>query len=609
MKKAAFVLHLLLLTLTWGCDMPLSDDYYQDIQSNENAQFKLYINLPQVNGKLTVKDKSSAQFFIHCKELEIQEVIVTVGSNQSQYFTNHGFINLSSGSIKEGDNDVRFNFIAKSNNESLANQLGGELYYGEATVTVCKDSKAILPPVFEESVNERGNLKLTWESHIPDDVEITQYRMFYANHDNSDMYETHIPITSNSYSDGGYIGESATYTLFAIIKNNIAEESIYWEVGQHNVSSKLNAYQTISPDRTKITIGWNNPYKANVDVTVNGVLHNLTPSTKQLELPIDDVQTNSWDEKLNINIQYKRHNTAQYNVSFNAYTHATKVADYAAYHEASHDGRYLYTIANGSLKCFDHENNKIVGERDITGYHSKVVCTSPVSGMFAVSNSGFNSINNKPYLTIYKDANLTEQAIIENVESSYPMFMTNDNKLVYFNTGNNELVGTVCDALTGKKEKTFKLANRYAIYQILLSKDGKRVYYNLGFTLVNVELENYEVINSTDITTDSYSNVIFASPANPDELGVIDYYNNIYFINLKTGLTARSINLPADLTQVNVDKYTGNFIGYKSNTISIYSADSGSKLFTTGYINHSPILINNNLASIEGIFLNLKAYL
>ena len=615
MKKTLNYLLMLLCVSLVACNMPLSDDYVQPIEFDENVPISAAFNLDYENGVLMLGgyDGYVIPYSFSAHGREIVAIEMTLGNKVWELIQPTSELYVYADELPEGNYTLNCNIAIKSGTGSLADQLDGEFYIGSFSFPVCVDKSYQPKKRLRQSINKDGLLTLEWDSPASGHAEIEEYTLYATDSYGSESIT--FPANTTSYVDLDYAGQKKDYTLQAHLKDKFSDKRFSWLVDRHEIESQISLLSQRLADGTILVI-WQNPFQCNVNVEdmatlpdaeiINGYLSfkpvpskdNYWDAMQTVSLNFSKPGVNTWFQREVIEVPlYTMDLTQQYHSEF-FYNSTEKV---------------LYATFQNELISYKEENYREIARKEIGTYYTAKFCTSPNSSLVAAYIPTVNGQSGNDYLVVYKDSSLEElwrKPCLDKPtwgSSGQAIFLTTDNRLVYFTNRNSGKYVIVLNALTGDKETEFMLEGNSFIYEMAISPDGKKVCFSEAHYVYLLDLENYQVTAKHTLIENDYLRYCFFNENRPNEIGTICSGNmNYTYWDMTTREVIRTVPELNSTGFQGVDIHTGNLLLGNYPKLYVVSGEDGTILYET-YTNSTTVaLVNNHLTSISGLVMNLN---
>lgn len=619
MNKTFFSLLLLLTMGVSSCDMPLADDYYQSITEDDNIGVSIVFNTNWDKGTmmLTGQNTQVIPYSISAYGKEIVVVEMTMGSMKWTLNEAHGELVVYNSELPDGKYTLSCEIYIKGNSGSLANQLDAEYYGGTFSFPVQINRQAEAPKRMRKSINKDGFLAFDWDMPEVSHLEIVDYTLYY--NENGIHRTKTIAATEHIAVDNEYAGEACKYELRANLKDSYTGDRFSWLVDSYDMEESINlSYRHL--DDGRIMLEWNNPYPHKVKIEQMSILQDAELKNGSLTFTPQPLNNTYWDINQMINISMSNTvNTDQYfwkrEITIPLYADCV-TDDKFAYFDYNPADNTIYAVTQNELIAVNPYDYRLTKKHDLNTYYASEICTSPNSAMVVAYVPYFNNVNDNDYLVAYRNKDMQEMWRIPCVDKRYngtkakQMFLTTDDKLIYFasrSTGNHAVV---INALTGAIEKDIKLDADSYVYEKAISPDGKNICYNDAHNTYIIELENYEMKAKHILFSDNYLRNCYFAYNRPNEIITITSDNSdITYWDLTTREKIRSITPVDHSSLIAMDSYTGNLLLLNYPKLYVASPVDGSILFETNTKSRSCSLVNNHLNSYDGLLLNLNKYM
>jgi len=613
-RRLNYYVCMLLATLLTACEMPLSDDYYRDIPHEETIPIDIDLNVLTDGQSILITQATNLNYALSAFGKEISAVSFTMGNKEWEVANQpFGILSITPEEFPAGRYTLTCNLYIKSNSGSIADQFNSEYYGGSFSWPVLIDYSMEAPKLIVSQITSERQLQLQWAAPILSHLEVKGYQLDYHRHGSVER-TMHTMSTETSYIDPLYAGEGGEYYLSVIVTDPILGGNIYWPIGSLPLKNSISTSSSISPTGDAV-FSWECPYRNTVKVQIDGQTVQTTEGQTSITVPHKAFGSDLWEQKSDIIFSVFPYNTtlpAVYSIEERTYHYATRLSDYNSYHTWNKTENQLYVLNNRKLCSYQLPAYGLTAETTVPSDYLYEICAAPNHATIAVSCGPLvTETGDCIYLYGGKELNLIaripcEGSMFTGSNRNHRVFLTSDHKLVYFRRHDDKMIGTVCNADNGNKEKTFEINTPYDTWYLTLSEDGKWLVYTMGYQTAVVELDNYEV-KKTQLINDFINNVYyFFNPKNIHELGIA-VSGQITFRDLDTNQETRTITLPNSADCHNVDPLNGN-INSRSNS-KLYIQNQEGELLLEVPSNTYSQLMGNHLFNSEGLVLNLTNYL
>lgn len=615
MKKLYYLLLLLCLSVA-SCDMPLSEDYVQPIMAEEDVPISVALNVNWENNAILLNGWDIAipySFSAHGKS--IVSIDMTLAGRTVTEHKANGVVYFYPEDLPDGYYTLDCSIIIKSGTGSLADELEAEYYGFQFSIPVLMVKDYQPKNRIRQSTNNDGNLVLEWDEPQSEHLEVENYTIYVS--DNHNLETITIPNGTAMYVDKNYVGQEATYSVQANLKDKFTDERLFWQIDSYKMDLQIKLTQKQMANGSRV-IEWENPFHSIAKVEMLDLLPNAVLEDGRLTLKPEALGENDWDKTLSIKISFVYPNDPtkqlyQERVEVPLYAHKLIDDSFSDFHYNVHE-KTIYAVAQNELRSFREDSYELIQKKKLNTYYSAEFCTSPNSSRVATYTTSENNQSGNDYLVVYKDSNLEELWRKPCLDKRYngtnrqSIFLTTDNRLVYFANRDSGIYAVVLNALTGDKETEFLLEADSYIYEMAISPDGKKLCYNEGHQVYILDLDNYQV-NGRHILMEGYMRQCFFNINRPTEIATTNNVDNsITYWDMDSREKLRTI-VPSNSAQmVKIDIYTGNLLLSNNPKLYVASGEDGSILFETYGQDYSLSFINNHLGSYDGLIINLNNY-
>ena len=619
MKKTLNYLLFLLAISVAGCDMPLSDDFEQHITYEENVPISIVFNTNWENGTmmLTGKDAFVIPYSISALDKNIIEIEMNLGNKKWEYCQPNGELVIYRDEMNDGNYTLTCNVIIKSGTGSLADQINNEFYGASFSLPVQVNRSLETPKRIRQYVSTDGFLALEWDKPEVGHLELIDYSLYYSG---PGYFNTEtIAASENRYIDDKYAGEERYYQLTANLKDRYTNQIVTWIIDSYSMDNNIDiSYKKM--DNGRVIVEWLNPYPHQVKINGMNDLIDIDLKSNNLSFSIPPLKDNCWDDIQTISLEFSNTinpETPFYNHTIDIPLYADNVTDgkFANFYYNRTDNK-VYAITQNELIAINPDNYQSVKEKDLNTYYAGEMCTSPNSSLVVAYVANVNNQNNNDYLIAYRNSDMEELWRVPCLDKRYngtgkeQLFLTTDNKLIYFSERSSQIYAIVMNVFTGAREKEIRLDADSYIYEMAISPDGKKICYSESFATYIYDLDNYEVKGKHTLFADDYLKRCFFMVDRPNEMATTCNSNNdVTYWDLTTREKIRIISPINSSSLLTIDQYTGNLLLKNNRKMYVASDNDGSILFETNSITNSCSLVNNHLNSYDGMLLNLNNYM
>ena len=614
-KYVNYLLVYLLLLFVSSCDMPFDDSYHVEIPHQESVPMSIDLNVITNGQTILINGNSDIAFSLSALDKNVSAAIFTLGSKKWEVKASEGVINILQDEIPAGNYTLECEMYVKTNTGSIADQFDQEFYYGKMSWPVIVDYSIETPELISQSITNDKYLKLTWMKPMTNHLVLKGYRLWYSN-DNIDGYRNiTIAPDQTSYIDRLYVGEKCEYSLVALFEKENSSSEIVWPMGTLKMENKITTYSTINSDGN-ILINWDTPYRCKAVITKDGKKYMPQEEERYITFATPPITENIWSSFFEVLVQIQAYDEPNKNI-FSRYSkfpyYAKQIGEPWSKFTWNKKENVVYVQYSNKLISYQLPDYKLIATKDFNSSYITDLCSSPTNELVAirVDNDGVNDNTN---IYILNGKSMNEVCHIEANDMKYNglgrqhlMYMTNDNKLVYFSEQNGNMKGIACNLYTGVKEKSFSLNTKYGAAYPTISSDGKTMFYEEDNDPYMVKLDNYEVKEIKSLNNERAGNFFIFNPQNNNE-AMIDRDEKIYVVDVTTGNTVREFALPATTGASCCDPVSGYILASAQDRIYVISSQDGAILFQLPN-NSNTLLINNYLVSDYGLIMNIKNYL
>ena len=613
LKSYACMLFTVLLA---ACELPLSDDYYQDIPHEENIPMGIDLNALTDGHSILITQATNLNYALSAFGKKINQVWFTMGNKEWELSDQPtGSLSITPEEFPAGRYTLTCNMYVKSNSGSIADQFDNEYYGGSLSWPVLIDYSMEAPQLLVSQITAERQIQLQWAPPVLSHLDIVNYQLDYYRHGS---FERSIQIATGetSYIDPLYAGEKGEYYIGVILKDPALSGNLHWPIGSLSLENSISSASSISPTGETI-FSWECPYRNKISVQIDGQAIQTTEGQTSVVIPHKAFGSDFWEQRSDISFSVFPYNTttmsAVYSTEEKTYHYATCLSSYNSYHTWNKTENQLYVLNDQKLRSYQLPGYGLTAEATIASSYLYEICAAPNHATIAVS-CGPLVAETGDYIYLFGGKELNQIARISCEGSMFTgsvrnhrVFLTSDHKLVYFLRQGSKTTGIVCNASNGKQEKTFEIDTPSDYWYLTLSEDGKWLVYTLGNQTFVAELDNYEVQSQHAINNSINNEYYFFNPKDIHELGIATS-GRISFRNLDTQRDTRTITLPNFADCYSVDPLNGNISSMSGSELYIQNQE-GEVLFQVPSSYTYSQLMGNILVNSDGLVLNLTNYL
>lgn len=598
-----------------GCEMPFEDNFFVDIPYEESAAIGIDLNLKNDGERLIINAPTTLCYALSGFGKEIVEARFRMGNKEWVTQQKNGTIYLSETNFPAGSYQLTCELYLKSNSGSLADQMNAEYYAGKLSWPVVIDYSLQVPGMIGYSSTNERFLKLHWQEPQFAFLKLKGYELTYTKA--WDSRQITVGPAQLYWVDSLYVGEGAEYTLNAILEDPDNGESLYWQLGSLPLAQEIQTKSSVLTDGT-VRFSWVTPYQSQfsiVDEATSSQYFPL-PGADYIDFEPNPIQSKYWTDALRINFRVSPYNDKRnyrYSQTDEVLRYAAHLGNYWSYYACSQ--HYVYILFSNKLQTYRLPDYVLTAQTELESGYTGQLAESADGSIVAVRVDNVGSTRDT-YIKLYKDASLKNPIQIIATDMVYNgfsnqqlMYLTTDQKLVYFTSMGGPITGVVVNATTGKREKTFSIANEYNFFYPCLSADGSRLCFtDSRNALVLIELDDYVETQRKTLYDNFYKYTHFFNPKQADEL-ICGSGTQVEVWNLRTLEVVRAFELPRYASLSGIDRGTGNLLITGPNQLYIISSEDGRILMETKNNETSVQLTNNYLMSGRGYVMNVEKHL